>query len=211
MRVCLCVWAQLVLHVVTTETVPAHVCVCACYVFVSLPLCRLAKPPVPRLHLWSPGKWLIWKYNHSGQDFISSLSDSLTLSPTLSIALISFTTDKFSVSRSTLAVSLFRSLPRSHQNSQLLSSFFLASSFLLLFNTASLAFPMALYFFLHWVIHLEVLNPAEPKPYLLGEWWSVSHNQSTGVQHRDGDKEKKTHNVSSSAWEVFMKHTIHYP
>lgn len=121
-RVCLCVWAQLVLHVVTTETVPAHVCVCVCYVFVSLPLCRLAKPPVPRLHLWSPGKWLIWKYNHSGQDFISSLSDSLALSPTLSIALISFTTDKFSVSRSTLAFSLFRSLSRSHQNSQLLSS-----------------------------------------------------------------------------------------
>lgn len=48
-----------------------------CSVFVSLPLCRLAKPPVPKPHLWSPGKWLIWKYNHSGQDFISSLSYSL--------------------------------------------------------------------------------------------------------------------------------------
>lgn len=174
---------------------------CVCYVFVSLPLCRLAKPPVPRLHLWSPGKWLIWKYNHSGQDFISSLSDSLALSATLSIALISFTTDKFSVSRSTLAVSLFRSLPRSHQNSQLLSSPFLASPFLLLFNTASLAFPMALYFFLHWVIHLEVLNPAEPKPYLLGERWSVSHNQSTNVQRRDGEKEKKKPTTSRAALE----------
>lgn len=34
-RVCLCVWAQLVLHVVTTETVPAHVCACVCAVFLS--------------------------------------------------------------------------------------------------------------------------------------------------------------------------------
>lgn len=55
-------------------------CICVCVfvhaVFVSLSLCRQAKPPVPQPHLWSPGKWLIWKYNHSGQDFISSLYDS---------------------------------------------------------------------------------------------------------------------------------------
>lgn len=34
-RVCLCVWAQLVLHVVTTATVPAHVCVFVCVMFLS--------------------------------------------------------------------------------------------------------------------------------------------------------------------------------
>lgn len=86
-RECVCVCfcththtAFFFLHVVATETIPARVCVRA---FLSAPtqtplppLCRPAKPPVPRLHLWSPGEWLIWKSNHSGHDFISSLSRS---------------------------------------------------------------------------------------------------------------------------------------
>ena len=85
--VCVCVCTHLVFYVLATESV--LVCACAsvyvCSVFVSLPLCRLAKPPVPKPHLWSPGKWLIWKYNHSGQDFISSLSESISsLFPLLS-------------------------------------------------------------------------------------------------------------------------------
>lgn len=86
-----------------------RLCLCerVCSVFVSLPLCRLAKPPVPQLHLWSPGKWLIWKYNHSGQDFISS---SPTLSLSLFITLISFPTNKISVSRLSLSVPLAPSL-----------------------------------------------------------------------------------------------------
>lgn len=54
-------------------------------VFISISLCRLAKPPVPQSHLWSPGKWLIWKYNHSSLDLISFLSDSLSR-PTLHLS-----------------------------------------------------------------------------------------------------------------------------
>lgn len=54
-RVCLCVYAcaHLVLYVVATEAVLACVCVSVfvCSVFVSLSLCRLAKPPVPKPHL----------------------------------------------------------------------------------------------------------------------------------------------------------------
>lgn len=54
-----------------------YVCVGVCFVFVSLGLCTPAKPPVPQAHLWSPGRWLIWKYNHAGQNFIFSLRQSL--------------------------------------------------------------------------------------------------------------------------------------
>lgn len=66
-------------------------CVCmhgwrVCFVFVSLGLCTPAKPPVPEPHLWSPGRWLIWKYNHAGQDFISSLHQS----PSSSISIPTF-------------------------------------------------------------------------------------------------------------------------
>lgn len=48
---------------------------------------------------------------------------------------------------------------------------------------------MALYFFLQWVIYLEGQKPAEPQPRLLGERYSVSHNQSTSVHHT-GTQEK---------------------
>lgn len=44
-----------------------HACVCVCFVYIALRLCTPAKPPVPEPHLWSPGRWLIWKYNHTGQ------------------------------------------------------------------------------------------------------------------------------------------------
>lgn len=60
----------------------ACACVICFFFFVicfSLRLCRLAKPPVPKPHLWSPGKWLIWKYNHSGQDFVFYLAETLSL------------------------------------------------------------------------------------------------------------------------------------
>lgn len=69
----------LILLIITNCTALGSECVA---VFISIPLCRLAKPPVPQSHLWSPGKWLIWKYNHSSLDFISFLSDSL-YSPSL--------------------------------------------------------------------------------------------------------------------------------
>lgn len=78
-------------------------------VFISIPLCRPAKPPVPQSHLWSPGKWLIWKYNHSSLDLISFLSDSL--SPALlSISLISFATSTFLGCICVSLISLFQLL-----------------------------------------------------------------------------------------------------
>lgn len=125
-------------------------------------------------------------------------SPTLSLFP-LSISLISFTTDKISVSR------------LSHCSNRSLSHIKTANSspFHLLFNTAFLACLMALYFFLHWVIHLEVQNPTEPQPYLLGGRWSVSHNQSTSAQHRD--RQKKNHNVFNSAWKIFMDDVIYDP
>lgn len=149
--------AHLVLYVLVTETV--LVCACAsvfvCSVFVSLPLCRLAKPPVPKPHLWSPGKWLIWKYNHLGQDFISSLSESLSF---LSPSLLSHSPPTKFLSWVCLLLSHFP-----HHS-------------LFLIKTASfspflsfLTCLMVLYFFLHLVIHLEGQSPAEPQPHPLGE------------------------------------------
>lgn len=178
---CVCVWAHLVLYAVTMDTVLACVCVSVCALFLSASL--FVGWPSHLFHSYIcdlPGS--DWYGNIIIQARILSLP-SLTLSLALSfplfITLISFTTNKFSVSHLSLSVPLAPSLT-SKQLTPLLSS--------LLFNTAFLACLMALYFFLHWVIHLEAQNPAELLPYLLGERWGVSHNQSPCVQCRDGQK-----------------------
>lgn len=168
--------AHLVLYVVATEAVLACVCVSVfvCSVFVSLSLCRLAKPPVPKPHLWSPGKWLIWKYNHSGQDFISSLSDYFFF---LSPSLLSIPPPTKFLSGVCFLLSHFSHCSLSHQISQLLSFPFQYVCSLTQFNTAFLICLMALSFFLHWVIHLEGLSPTESQLYLLREGVWVITNQ----------------------------------
>ncbi len=88
---CLCTSVLMCLQTCVLPPLSTSVCVCVygwrvCFVFVSLGLCTPAKPPVPEPHLWSPGRWLIWKYNHAGQDFISSLHQS----PSSSISIPAF-------------------------------------------------------------------------------------------------------------------------
>lgn len=119
-------------------------CIALCFVsvelfFISIPLCRPAKPPVPQSHLWSPGKWLIWKYNHSSLDFISLLSDSVSL-PTLHL---SYLFRHIHISLPQLSLSSLHSNRSSHQGSQL------ASSFILYFNTTFITCLTTLHFFLH--------------------------------------------------------------
>lgn len=167
------------------------------------PLCRPAKPPVPRLHLWSPGEWLIWKYNHSGQDFISSLSRSL---PTLSIALISFTADKFSVSRFHTGCLAVPNRSLAHiKHVRLLSS-----PLLLLFNAAFPAFFDATLFLptMWWSIRrcwtLLSLNLTYWEE---DEVWVITNQPR--VRRREGEREK--HSVLNGAWKVSVDYMIHYP
>lgn len=143
-------------------------------VFLSIPLCRLAKPPVAQSHLWSPGKWLIWKYNHSILDFISFLSDSCSL-PALHL-FYHFCHIHISLSQLSLSISLFQ---------WLLLTLRQPAPFLPYFNTPFITYLMTLHFFLHWVIHLEVRSCAEQQWDLLQEGWGASHIPSNGLHRQD--------------------------
>lgn len=162
-----------------TSSSPPHKLHCSVFcryvaVFISIPLCRLAKPPVPQSHLWSPGKWLIWKYNHSILDFISFLSDSRSL-PVLHLS-YHFRHIHISLSQLSLSISLFQWLFRTLRQ---------RAPFLTYFNTPFMTCLTTLHFFLHWMIHLEVLSCAEQQSDLLRERWRASYIQSNSLHRQD--------------------------